>query len=174
MSQLEDLDGRFGEAWAGDAPNGSHINLLLAARGSAAAATVTTAFATPSAGHTPVMVCLGAGNAVRPATIMMNKATIVSPSHADLTWGAAQLGIGQGVMDAVAEEVLPARLAGDLSILVAAWVDPEGADETAVRIASREATAAAIADAAGGLRKARLRELIALRETATNAFYNGE
>jgi 5,6,7,8-tetrahydromethanopterin hydro-lyase len=174
MSQLEDLDGRFGEAWAGDAPNGSHINLLLAARGSAAAATVATAFATPSAGHTPVMVCLGAGNAVRPATIMMNKATIVSPFHADLTWGAAQLGIGQGVMDAVAEEVLPARLAADLSILVAAWVDPEGVDETAVRIASREATAVAIRDAAGGVHKARLRELIALRDTATNAFYNGE
>src|SRR6476661_5660516 len=119
MSQLDDLDGRFGEAWAGDPPNGSHINLLLAARGSAAAATVATAFATPSTGHTPVMVCLGAGNAVRPATIMMNKATIVSPFHADLTWGAAQLGIGQGVMDAVAAEVLPARLAADLAILVA-------------------------------------------------------
>ena len=174
MSQLDDLDGRFGEAWAGEAPNGSHINLLLAARGSAAAAAVATAFATPSAGHTPVMVCLGAGNAVRPATIMMNKATIVSPFHADLTWGAAQLGIGQGVMDAVAAEVLPARLAGELAILVAAWVDPEGADETAVRIASREATAAAIADAAGGVGKARLRELIAFRDAATNAFYHGE
>jgi len=171
---LEDVDGRFGEAWSGDAPDGSHINVLVARRGSAAATAAATAFATPSAGHTPVMVCLGGGNAVRPATIMMNKATIGSPRHANLTWGAGQLGIGQGVMDAVADGLLPAELAGELVLLVAAWVDPDGTNETAVRVASRQATRDAIADALAAAPQARVQELIGLRENATNAFYGGE
>ena len=32
---LDDLDGRIGEGWGGDAPNGSHVNVVLARRGSA-------------------------------------------------------------------------------------------------------------------------------------------
>lgn len=35
---LDELDGRFGEAWSGDAPNESHINLVVARRGSPTAA----------------------------------------------------------------------------------------------------------------------------------------
>ena len=30
----EELDGRVGEGWSGDAPNGSHVNVVLAHRGS--------------------------------------------------------------------------------------------------------------------------------------------
>jgi 5,6,7,8-tetrahydromethanopterin hydro-lyase len=174
VAQLDDLDGRFGEAWSGTAPDGSHINVLLARRGSAAASAAATAFATPSVGHTPVMVCLGAGNAVRPATIMMNKATIGSTRHANLTWGAGQLGIGQGVMDAVADGLLAAELAGEIVILVAAWIDPDATDETAVRVASREATRTAIADALAAAPEPRVRELMGLRGNPGNAFYGGE
>ncbi len=54
------------------------------------------AFASPGPGHAPVMACLGAGNAVRPATIVLNKATVVSDLHGRITWGAAQLGIAEG------------------------------------------------------------------------------
>jgi hypothetical protein len=38
---LDDVDGRFGEAWAGTAPNGSHINLVIGRRGSPTAAAET-------------------------------------------------------------------------------------------------------------------------------------
>ena len=30
----EEMDGRIGEAWSGDAPDGSHINLVIGRRGS--------------------------------------------------------------------------------------------------------------------------------------------
>ena len=120
----EQIDGRIGEAWSGDVPNGSHINLVLAWRGSPTAAVAVSALANPRAGHAPVVVCLGAGNAVRPITIMTNKATATEDLHKRITWGAAQLGIGQGVMDAVADGTLPEALAGELVLLVAAWVDP--------------------------------------------------
>ena len=103
MLDREHIDCRIGEAWSGDVPNGSHINMVLAWRGSPTAAVAVSALANPRAGHAPVVVCLGAGNAVRPVTIMTNKATATEDLHQRITWGAAQLGIGQGVMDAVAE-----------------------------------------------------------------------
>ena len=87
------VDGSFGEAWSGDVPNGSHVNLVIGRRGSSTAADAAAAFASPGPGHAPVMACLGAGNAVRPATIVLNKATVTSDLHGRITWGAAQLGI---------------------------------------------------------------------------------
>ena len=68
---------------------------------------------------------------MRPPTLMMNKATALEERHQTITWGAAQLGIGQGVLDAVADGLIEAT--GDLLVLVAVWVDPRAGDETAVR-----------------------------------------
>ena len=171
---LDWIDGRIGEAWSGDVPNGSHINVVLARRGSPTAAAATTTLTSPSEGHSPVLVCLGAGNAVRPATLMMNKATALSELHRRITWGAAQLGVGQGVMDAVEEGALPADQAGEIVLMVAVWVDPAAHDETLVRQANRDATRRAIADALSGSPISRVREIAASRETATNAFYRGQ
>ena len=168
------VDGRFGEAWAGTVPNGSHMNLVLARRGSPTAAAAASAFAAPGPGHAPVMACLGAGNAVRPATIVLNKATIASKLHGLITWGAAQLGIAAGIMDCVAEGILTEDDAAELVVLVAVWVDPDAADETAVRAANREAVRRAVEDALSNDRSARIRELLDIRDSATNAFYSGE
>ena len=66
---------------------------------------------------------------------MMNKGTANDEQHQTITWGAAQLGIAQGVLDAVADGLLEAS--GDLVVLVAVWVDPGAHDETAVRTANR-------------------------------------
>ena len=102
--------------------------------------------ANPSPGHTPVLVCVGPTEAeyepVWPPTLMMNKATATDERHQTMTWGAAQLGIAQGVLDAVADGLLEAT--GDLLVLVAVWVDPGASDETAVRTANREAVRKAI------------------------------
>ena len=170
---LDDLDGRIGEAWAGDVPNGSHINLAIGWRGSPTAAAAVSALANPRPGHAPVIVCLGAGNAVRPITIMTNKAPAVEDLHQRITWGAAQLGIGQGVMDAVADGVLPAEIAGELVLLVAVWVDPEANDETASRVAARVATREAIDDALAGAPAQAVRAIAEGRDAARNAFYGG-
>ena len=172
---MEDpLDGRIGEAWSGEVPDGSHINVVLARRGSPTAAAAVTALANPRPGHAPVVVCLGAGTAVRPVTIMTNKAPAAGGLHERITWGAAQLGIGQGVMDAVADGALPAEQAGEMVLLVAVWVDPEAADETAARRNAREATGAAIRDALAGAPADAVHRVAEARETAGNAFYEGE
>ena len=112
MRSLDDLDGRIGEGWGGERPNGAHINVVLARRGSPTAAAAVSMLAHPSPGHTPVLVCVGPTAAeyepVWPPTLMMNKATALEERHQTITWGAAQLGIGQGVLDAVADGLIEA------------------------------------------------------------------
>ncbi len=76
-------------------------------------------------------------------------------------------------MDCVADGVLSEDDAAELIVLVAVWVDPDAADETAVRAANRDAVRRAIIDALSNDRSARIRELLDLRDTATNAFYSG-
>ena len=111
---------------------------------------------------------------MRPATVVRTKTTIDSDQLGELTWGAAQLGIGQGVCDAVDTGLIPLEHVDDLVLLIAAWVDADGDDDTAVRVANRSATRAAIADALQLDHRERALELIAAREGAANRFYRGE
>ena len=173
---LDGLDGRIGEGWGGTAPNGSHVNVVLARRGSPTAAAALTMFAQPSPGHTPVLCCVGPTQQeyepIWPPTLMMNKATARSESHETITWGAAQLGIGQGVLDAVADGLLEAT--DELLVLVAVWVDPTAHDETAVRQANRAAVRKAIGMCVEGRRAEAAAQLVARRDSLANPFYGGE
>ena len=173
---LDALDGRIGEGWAGEAPNGSHVNIVLARRGSPTAAAAISMFAHPAPGHTPVLVCVGATPAeyepVWPPTLMMNKGTAVEDRHQTLTWGAAQLGIAQGVLDAVADGLL--ETSGDVLVLVAVWVDPGAHDETALRKANRAATRKAIGVCVDGRDQAAAAALVERRDSLQSPFYGGE
>lgn len=170
-----DIDGRIGQGWGGHGADGSHVNVVLARRGSPVAAALMTTFTSPAPGHTPVLVCVGPDQpsyeAVVPPTIMMNKATATAERHQTLTWGAAQLGIGQGVLDAVADGLLVAD--PETIVFVAVWVDPGAADETAVRTANRQAARAAIEDAVRGPDPAAVERLVRERDTLGNPFYGG-
>jgi 5,6,7,8-tetrahydromethanopterin hydro-lyase len=168
------LDGRIGECWSGEVPNGSHINVVLARRGSPTAAAAAGALAAPRPGHTPFLACLSAGVVVRPATVVVNKVPIPDGSQlGPMTWGAAQLGIAQGVLDAVADGLIEADEAADVVLLVAVWVDPEAHDETAVKRANRAAVRGAIADALAPPSSEEVQALAARREDAANVYYTG-
>jgi formaldehyde-activating enzyme len=172
---LEELDGRIGEGWGGVKPNGSHVNVVLARRGSPTAAAAIGMLAHPSPGHTPVLVCVGPDQAsyepVWPPTLMMNKATATDEPHQTMTWGAAQLGIAQGVLDAVADGLVEAS--GDLLVLVAVWVDPQADDETAVRDANRVAVRKALGTCVEGRDPEAAAQLVARRDELTSPFYGG-
>jgi 5,6,7,8-tetrahydromethanopterin hydro-lyase len=169
-----DPDGRFGEAWSGDAPNGSHINVVLARRGSPTAAAAALALASPSPGHVPFLAALASGTIVRPVTVVVNKSTLDGERLSRMTWGAAHIGIAQGVLDAVADGTLEAETAADLVLLVAVWVDPDAEDEVALRAANRAATRDAIASALVPLAPDAVRELAERREEVTNAYFGGQ
>ena len=171
-----ELDGRIGEGWDGIKPNGSHVNVVLARRGSATFAAAIGMFAHPRPGHIPVLVCVGPEEAqyepVWPPTLMMNKATTAGERHETMTWGAAQLGIGQGVLDAVADGLLEPT--GELAVLVAVWVDPNATDETAVRLANRAAVRKAIGTCVEGRDPEAAARLVAERDSLRNPFYHGK
>jgi formaldehyde-activating enzyme len=172
---LDDIDGRIGEGWSGEAPNGSHVNVVLARRGSPTAAAALSMLSNPSPGHTPVLVCVGATQQeyepVWPPTLMMNKATAADDRHQTITWGAAQLGIAQGVLDAVADGLIDAT--GDLLVLVAVWVDPVAEDETAVRAANRAATRKALGVCVEGRDADAAQALVDRRDELQSPFYGG-
>ena len=173
---LDELDGRIGEGWSGEAPNGSHVNVVLARRGSPTFAAAISMFAHPAPGHTPVLVCVGETpgdyEPVWPPTLMMNKGTASDDRHQTITWGAAQLGIAQGVLDAVADGLL--ETSGDLIVLVAVWVDPGAHDETAVRTANRASTRKAIGVCVEGRDPAAAAALVERRDELQSPFYSGD
>jgi 5,6,7,8-tetrahydromethanopterin hydro-lyase len=172
---VDELDGCIGEGWSGDAPNGSHVNVVLARRGSPTFASAVSMLSNPSPGHTPVLVCVGETPSdyepVWPPTLMMNKSTATDDRHQTITWGAAQLGIAQGVLDAVADGLIDAT--GDLLVLVAVWVDPGASDETAVRVANRAAVRKAIGVCVDGRDPAAAVALVSRRDDLKSPFYSG-
>ena len=172
---LEELDGRIGEGWGGVSPNGCHVNVVLARRGSAVAAAAISMYAHPSPGHTPVLVCVGPEQPkyepIWPPTLMMNKTTATSEHLETMTWGPAQLGIGQGVLDCVADRLIEAT--GDLLVLVSVWIDARANDETALRLAAREAVGKAIRLCVQGRDSEAAARLVAQRDTLRNPFYSG-
>jgi len=170
------LDGRVGEGWGGDAgANGSHVNVVLAARGTPTAAALLSTFTSPAPGHTPILVVVGEDQPsyepVWPPTIMINKATAVRERHQTITWGAGQLGIAQGVLDAVADGLLEPT--SDVIVLVCIWIDPAADDETAVRKATRAAVRKALGVAVNGRDPAAARALVERRDSVTSPFYGG-
>jgi len=173
---IKALDGRIGEGWGGDpGPNGCHVNVVLGARGSAVAAALISTFATPSPGHTPILVVVGerqdSYEPVWPPTIMINKATAVEDRHQTITWGAGQLGIAQGVLDAVADGLIVAS--GDLLVFVCVWIDPAASDESAVRAAARTAVLNAVRMAVEGRAPEAAQSLVERRDSVTSPFYGG-
>jgi len=170
------FDGLIGEGWSGVDPDGAHVNVVLAERGTPTAAALLTTFTSPAPGHAPILVVVGEDKQhyepVWPPTIMINKATAIEPLHQTITWGAGQLGIAQGVLDAVAEGLLYAS--GDLLVFVAIYVDPGATDETAVRIASREATLKGIRTARRGRDPDAAQALVDRRDSLRSPFYGGD
>jgi formaldehyde-activating enzyme len=172
---LDELDGRLGEGWGGVGTDGAHVNVVLARRGSPTAAAAISMLAHPSPGHTPVLVCIGPDQPhyepVFPPTLMMNKAAALDERHQTLTWGAGQLGIAQGVLDAVADGLVEATQ--ELVVLVAIWIDERASDETAVRVAARVATRKAIATCVEGRDPDAVQRLVDERDSLRNPFYGG-
>ena len=177
-ASLEELDGRIGQGWGGPGGrDGCHVNVVLARRGSPTAAAALGMFAHPAPGHTPVQVCVGPDQPsyepIWPPTLMMNKSTALEDPLQTLTWGAAQLGIGQGVLDAVADGLIEATL--ELIVMVAVWVDPtrRGRD----RDPARRPRGHARGDRgvrASGRDAAAVQRLVDERDALRNPFYSGD
>ncbi|MEV6112847.1 formaldehyde-activating enzyme [Streptomyces sp. NPDC052109] len=118
----------IGESFVGDGVNAAHTNVVIGRKGGPVETAWATALATPSAGHVPFLTVVRPSVPVKPATLFVTKAAAAGEVHERATWGSAQAGLAQGVLDAVAEDLIPAAEAEDLLIIAAVWVNP-GVDD---------------------------------------------
>jgi formaldehyde-activating enzyme len=175
-NSMTDLDGRIAQGWGGLAPNGVHVNVVLAERGSATAASLLGAYTAPRPGFTPILASVGPDQpsyeTVWPPVLILNKTAPADDDAAGLVSGAAQLGAAQGALDAAADGLVPAT--DGVLVFVSLWIDADATDETAVRRATRQAVGAAVREAAGGRDRAVADRLVAERDRLENPFYAGQ
>jgi 5,6,7,8-tetrahydromethanopterin hydro-lyase len=145
------------------------VNTVLGRKGGPVETAWATALATPRQGHIPFVVVLRPNMPVKPATLFVNKADLRGDRHAALTWGAAQAGVAQGVLSAVAEGVIPAGDVDDLVLVAAVWVDWAADDEDEVYTNNVAATRDALAAAVEG--RPALDDLLAVRDEPQNPFF---
>jgi 5,6,7,8-tetrahydromethanopterin hydro-lyase len=160
---------QLGEAFCGTGPEAAHVNTVLGAKGGPVEAAWVTALATPREGHVAFVVAAQPSLAVKPMTLLVNKATIATDDHAALTWGPAQAGVASGVLDAVADGTVPAALADELVLIVAVWLSAAARDADAVYSCNREATHASLR--AGALGYPTPGDVLAVREDPYNAYW---
>lgn len=158
-----------GEGFAGSGPDAAHVNTVLGRKGGPVETAWATALATPRAGHVPFVVVVRPNYPVKPLTLFVNKAELRGDRHAALTWGAAQAGIAQGVLEAVAEGTIPAAEVEDLLLIAAVWVDWAADDEEAVYAGNLEATRLALTGSVAG--RPAVDELLSLRSEPENPFF---
>jgi 5,6,7,8-tetrahydromethanopterin hydro-lyase len=145
------------------------VNAVLGRKGGPVETAWATALATPRQGHIPFVVVLRPNLPVKPATLFVNKADLRGERHAALTWGAAQAGVAQGVLEAVADGVVPAAEVDDLLLIAAVWVDWAAEDEEAIYAGNLQATRDALAAAVE--ERPPVDELLALRAQPENPFF---
>lgn len=145
------------------------MNTVLGRKGGPVETAWATALATPRQGHVPFVVVLRPNLPVKPLTLFVNKADVRGDRHAALTWGAAQAGVARGVLDAVADGLVPAAEVDDLLLVAAVWVDWAAEDEEEVYAGNAEATRAALAASAEG--RPPIDELLSLRAEPENPFF---
>ncbi|WP_181708139.1 formaldehyde-activating enzyme [Chthonobacter rhizosphaerae] len=137
------------------------------------------AFATmmgQAAGHTRMFVVRDCNQLVRPATMMTTKVTIQSAEYVNLLGGVVQGAIGDAIVDAVAEGIIPKEIVDDVCMIIMVWLDPRCAedpnlDRKNLYDTNYEATKLAIARALKG--EPTIDELIANRKTVKHYALDG-
>jgi len=160
---------QVGEAFVGEGSEAAHVNTVLGEKGGPVENAWVTALATPRQGHAAFLTVVQPGVATKPATLFVNKATLESESHSNLTWGAAQAGVAAGVAMAVIDGLVDPVLVDELLLIAAVWVSPQAKAAEAVFSNNREATLIALAAGAGN--EPRLQDFLDAAKNPRNPFF---
>lgn len=171
-----DLDGRIAQGWGGRKPSACRAIVVLARRSGTAVAGLVTALTRPAGRSAPILVSVGPDQpsceTVQPPTLLVGHEVATTGRSAALITGAGQVGVAQGVLDAVAEDLLEPDQ--DTLVFVSLWLDHDAEDETEVRWAAREAVGVAVREAAQGRPKESVRRLVDERDDLTHPLYGGD
>ena len=138
---------QFGEGSAGSGSEAAYTTTVLGVRDGPVETAWVTALAAPSSGFPRIVVNVRPGMPVLPMTLMVPKLAVAEPS---LLLGAAQAGIAEAVVGAVADGVIDPYDAPRTLLVVAVWLDPSASDEELVFANQRSAARAALRAGAGG------------------------
>lgn len=138
---------QFGEGSAGAGPEAAYTTTVLGARDGPVETAWVTALAAPSSGFPRIVVNVRPGMPVQPMTLMVPKLAV---AETRLLLGAAQAGIAEAVVSAVADGVIDPYDAARTLLVAAVWLDPAAADEELVFTNQRAAARSALRAGANG------------------------
>ena len=138
---------QFGEGSAGSGAEAAYTTTVLGGRDGPVETAWVTALAAPSSGFPRIVVNLRPGMPVQPMTLMVPKLAV---AETRLLLGAAQAGIAEAVVSAVADGVIDAYDAPRTLLVAAVWLDPAAADEDLVYANQRSAARSALRSGANG------------------------
>src|SRR5215510_13352660 len=141
----------IGESFVGTGAHAAHVNTVLGHRAGPVGTAWVTALATPRAGFAAFVAIAQPGIAVVPPTLFVNKAAIEEPAHGNLTWGAAQAGVANGVARALEEGVIDRGDAPGLLLIAAVWVNPAAEDPEEIYRNNAAATFEALRNSISGV-----------------------
>jgi len=140
----------YAEAWAGEGANAAHLNLAIGLKGGPLEQAFLAAMSESRQGIIPFFTVLQPNWPVKPFTLFVNKAEFRSERHSQLTWGAAQAGIAEGMLTAVQRGLIEAERVDDYLVIVTVWVDWSADSEQEVYQNNKDAALRAVERAFGG------------------------
>ena len=130
----------IGESAVGAPPNDAHVNLYIGPQNGPVGTALATAAAMPRQGYIPLATVLKPNILVKPYTLFVGKADVRSEKHGDLHYGAAQIGVAEGLTRAVNEGHFPPEALDEWCVIAAVWLDWAANDDDAVFLNNRQAT----------------------------------
>lgn len=158
----------IGEALVGDGPEVAHIDLVVGSKDGAVETAFMNSFATPRAGHTPLLAILEPNLPIKPSTLIINKVTIKNSSQVTLMFGPAQAAIAKAVIDSVEEKIIDKDEVENILIIVSTFIAWDAKDKNKIYKNNYEATKLALSRAMK--KEPSVDDVIAKKNTARHPF----
>jgi 5,6,7,8-tetrahydromethanopterin hydro-lyase len=133
----------IGEAFVGDGQNAAHVTTMLGPRDGPVGTAWALAMASPNPGHAPFMVFLQPGLSIQPPTLFVNRVSMTTQVHTELTLGPAHAGVAAGVAKAVQKFDADIDVLSTV-IIASVWVHLEAYDADAIFMNNKAATNSAL------------------------------
>jgi 4-hydroxy-tetrahydrodipicolinate synthase len=167
-SVIRDFSLRVGEALVDSGSEVAHIDVLIGKKDGPVGEGFTKAKASPVPGHEALLALLEPNLAVKPPTLIVPTVTIRNLRQSQMIFGPAQAGVAKGVVDSVADGIIPKGALDELVIVANVFVHPAAVDRHRIFINNWKAMRHAIRRAMEG--RPTLEELEKDKEAARHPF----